>query len=199
MTKLYQTNPPISQPSEAEEILAALRRRDESALGDVTRLYGRMLHGIALRITGDESDAEECVNDALLDLWNTVPPHAPVSMAAYVSSLVRRRAIDRVRYRAAKGRAGDAYAGSVEELSECLADPTACDPCEAVVIRDCLQAFVDGLSEEDRRIFLLRYYRFEAQETVASLCGLSTPAVAMRLLRLRKRLKKALEAQGIHL
>lgn len=193
------TNPIHPSSPSSEGILEALRRRDESALGDVSRLYGRMLHGIALRITGDESDAEECVNDALLDLWNTVPPQAPVSMAAYVSTLVRRRAIDRVRYRAAKGRAGAAYAGSVEELAECLSDPTACDPCETMVIRDCLQSFVDGLSEEDRRIFLLRYYRFETQETIASLCGLSAPAVAMRLLRLRKRLKKALEAEGIHL
>lgn len=193
MTKTY------SPPSDAERILHALRLRDESALREVTQSYGRMLHGIALRITGNESDAEECVNDALLDLWNTVPPHTPDSMAAYVSSLVRRRAIDRVRYRAAKQRAGDAYAGSLEELSECLSDPTACDPCETMVIRDCLQAFVDGLSEEDRRMFLLRYYRFETQESIADLCGVSTAAVAMRLLRLRKRLKKALEAQGIRL
>ena len=199
MTKPYPHSRPLSPKSEGEPILEALTRRDEQALQEVSRQYGRMLHGIALRITGDESDAEECVNDALLDLWNTVPPNSPTSMAAYVSVLVRRRAIDRVRYRAAKQRAGAAYADSVEELSECLSDPTACDPCETMVIRDCLQAFIDSLSEEDRRIFLLRYYRFETQETVATLCGLSTPAVAMRLMRLRKRLKKALEAEGIHI
>ena len=199
---MTKTHPKISPPaplSEAEQIVEALARRDEIALREVSRLYGRMLHGIAVRITGDESDAEECVNDALLDLWNTVPPHSPTSLAAYVSSLVRRRAIDRVRYHAAKQRAGEAYAGSMEELAECLSDPTASDPCEAMVIRDCLQTFVDGLSEEDRRIFLLRYYSFETQETIASQCRLSVPAVAMRLMRLRKRLKKELETQGIRL
>lgn len=199
MNKIDPKSATAASPSDAEKLLDALAKRDESALQEVTRLYGRMLHGIALRVTGNDSDAEECVNDALLDLWNSVPPHTPESVAAYVSALVRRRAIDRVRYRAAKQRAGEAFVGSIEELSECLSDPTANDPCETMVIRDCLQDFVDSLSEEDRRIFLLRYYRFETQEAVASLCGLSTSAVAMRLMRLRKRLKKALIAQGIHL
>ena len=203
MTKSSPLSSPKSLPcevtSEADTILEALARRDESALQEVSRLHGRMLRSIALRITGDECDAEECVNDALLDLWNAVPPDNPSSIAAYVSSLVRRRAIDRVRYRVAKQRAGDAYLSSTEELSECLSDPDASDPCETMVIRDCLQAFVDQLTAEERRIFLLRYYRFEPQESIAELCGLSVPAVAMRLMRLRKRLKKALEAEGIHI
>jgi RNA polymerase sigma-70 factor (ECF subfamily) len=183
-------------PSETS-IVEALTARDESALGDVSRLYGRMLHGIALRITGNEADAEECVNDALLDLWNAVPPGRPSRLSAFVSSLVRRRAIDRVRYNAARQRTGSTFVESTDELAECLADPDGYSNCYTLAIRDSLQAFVDRLPEEDRRIFLLRYYRFESHETIAELCGLSVPAVAMRLMRLRKRLKKALNAEGI--
>lgn len=199
MTKLYPANPAKSPVSQEADILEALEARDESALRAVSHLYGRMLHGIALRITGNDADAEECVNDALLDLWNAVPPDKPTRISAYVSALVRRRAIDRVRYNAAGQRAGVAFCESAEELAECLADPEGYSDCESIVIRDSLQAFVDRLPEEDRRIFLLRYYRFESHETIAELCGLSTPAVAMRLLRLRKRLKKALEAEGIEI
>ncbi len=199
MTKPYPTNSTESPASRETDILTALEARDESALRTVSRLYGRLLHGIALRITGNDSDAEECVNDALLDLWNAVPPAKPTRISAYVSALVRRRAIDRVRYNAAEQRAGITFAESSEELAECLVDPDGYSDCDSLVIRDSLQAFVDRLPEEDRRIFLLRYYRFESHETIAELCGLSTPAVAMRLLRLRKRLKKALEAEGIEI
>ena len=197
MSQFYSIKKPAS-PTDAS-IVEALTARDQHALEEVSRLYGRMLHGIALRITGSEADAEECVNDALLDLWNAVPPDHPTRLSAYVSALVRRRAIDRVRYNAARQRTGITFVESTEELSECLADPDGYITCDTLAIRDILQAFVDNLPEEDRRIFLLRYYRFESQESIAELCGLSIPAVAMRLMRLRKRLKKALNAAGIHI
>ncbi|MBE6559331.1 MAG: hypothetical protein E7661_10045 [Ruminococcaceae bacterium] len=64
-------------------------------------------------------------------------------------------------------------------------------------MRDCVQTFVDGLDARDRRLFLLRYYRFESVETAASLCGMSAPAAAMRLMRIRKRLSQALMENGI--
>ena len=82
--------------------------------------YGKLLHQLAARITGSDADAEECVNDALLDLWNTVPPTRPPILLSYVSVLVRRRAIDRVRYNAAGRRGGLAYYSTLEELAECL-------------------------------------------------------------------------------
>lgn len=180
-----------------KEIIAGLYRREDSALAEVYRRYGRMLKSLAERITGNEADAEECVNDALLDLWQAVPPDCPTHLAAYVSALVRRRAIDRVRYDAAQRRCGHAYAQSIEELSECLTDPEGEDWGETLTIRDCVQRFVDGLDERDRRLFLLRYYSFETLETAAKLCGMSSAAAGMRLMRLRKRLSHMLTENGI--
>ena len=97
-----------------------LYRHDEAALEEVSRRYGRILYGLAYRILGSPSDAEECVNDALLDLWNAVPPDRPKGVLAYVSALVRRRAIDRVRYKTASRRGGEDYEGSLEELAESI-------------------------------------------------------------------------------
>ena len=179
------------------EIIAGLYRREDSALAEVYRRYGRMLKSLAERVTGNEADAEECVNDALLDLWQAVPPDRPTHLAAYVSALVRRRAIDRVRYDAAQRRYGHAYAQSIEELSECLTDPEGEDWGETLTIRDCVQRFVDSLDERDRRLFLLRYYSFETLETAARLCGMSSAAAGMRLMRLRKRLSHMLTENGI--
>ena len=47
--------------------------RDEAALDEVARRYGRMLMSVALGITGNEQDAEECVNDTYLAVWNSIP------------------------------------------------------------------------------------------------------------------------------
>ncbi|MBR5124432.1 MAG: sigma-70 family RNA polymerase sigma factor, partial [Clostridia bacterium] len=135
----------------------------------------------------------------LMDLWNSVPPDRPKRVLAYVSALVRRRAIDRVRYKTASRRGGEEYDGSLDELAECLADPDGESVTEAVAIRDCLQRFVYTLSEEDRIIFTLRYFSFMSGEEIGEACGLRGSAVVMRLVRIRKKLKKALEHDGIYI
>ena len=101
-----------------DNLREGLYRHDETALEVVSHRYGRLLYSLAFRILGSPSDAEECVNDALLDLWNSVPPDRPKRILAYVSVLVRRRAVDRVRYKTASRRGGEKYESSMEELAE---------------------------------------------------------------------------------
>lgn len=180
-----------------DSLREGLYRHDEAALETVSQKYGRLLFSLARQITGSQADAEECVNDALLDLWNAVPPDRPHRILAYVSMLVRRRAVDRVRYKTASRRGGEEYEGSMEELAECLADPDGESPLEAVAIRDCLQRFLNTLSPEDRCIFMLRYFRCLSNEEIGEACGLKASAVVMRLVRMRKKLKRALADDGI--
>lgn len=179
------------------QLLALLRGRDETALSVIQRQYGRTALQLANRILGSEPDAEECVNDALLDLWNTVPPMEPTSFLSYFCLLVRRRAIDRVRYRTAERRAGGEYVGSLEEWEEVL--PAMPDEGDGREILDCIQDFLDALPLRDRRIFLLRYFRFCSHREIGSCVGMRESAVRMRLTRLRRKLKDALEQRGIPL
>ncbi len=180
-----------------DRLREGLYRHDETALEAVSRQYGRLLKGLARQITGSEHDAEECVNDALLDLWNAVPPDRPHRILAYVSALVRRRAVDRVRYKTASCRGGEEYEDSMEELAECLADPDGESSLETVAIRDCLQRFLQNLPQDDRTVFMLRYFRFLSNEEIGEACGIRETAVVMRLVRIRKKLKRALEDDGI--
>ena len=190
------TDNPQNQWNE-DSLREGLYRHDETALEAVFRRYGRLLRGLARQITGTDSDAEECVNDALLDLWNAIPPDRPERVLAYVSALVRRRAVDRVRYKTASRRGGEEYEGSLEELAECLADPDGDSSLDTLAIRDCLQRFLYTLSEEDRTVFTLRYFACMSNEGVGKACGLRESAVVMRLVRMRKKLKTVLEHDGI--
>ena len=192
------TDYPYNQWNE-DNLREGLYRHDETALEAVSRQYGRLMYNLAYRILGSPSDAEECVNDALLDLWNSVPPDRPKRVLAYVSALVRRRAVDRVRYKTASRRGGEEYGSSMEELAECLADPEGESTLETVAIRDCLQRFLYTLSEEDRTVFTLRYFSCMSAEEIGEACGLRGSAVVMRLVRIRKKLKKALEYDGIYI
>ena len=55
---------------EDTEIIALLGQRRESALDEIICRYGRMLKNFAGRILPTAQDAEECINDALLDIWH---------------------------------------------------------------------------------------------------------------------------------
>ena len=191
---------PVNQEVQTERrIREKLLRRDESALVEVSDRWGRLLLGLALRITGSESDAEECLNDALLDLWKRPPIDPETTVLAYVSTLVRRRAIDRVRFNTAHCRGGGEYVCALDELDQCLADPDGAANDDSISIRDALQVFLDDLDQDNRTIFLLRYYSAFTTADIAKRCRLSVRAVEMRLNRMRKRLRRVLEERGVHI
>lgn len=103
---------------EDAEIIALLEQRRESALDEIMHRYGRMLKSLARHILPTAQDAEECINDALLDIWNTIPPKCPKSVAAYTAMLTRRRAVDRLRRMTAKKRGGGVYQVVLNELED---------------------------------------------------------------------------------
>ena len=179
------------------EIVELLCHRDEFALRAVMTKYGALMTSIARQITGCEQDAEECVNDAVLELWNTVPPASPKQLSAFVGSIVRRRSIDRVRYNQAEKRAGSEYCSSLEELEECIPDTLSGGESDSEEIMQIIRLFLDKQKTDDRNMFLMRYFRFMSNEQIAADFGIRESVVVMRLVRIRKKLKKALEHDGI--
>ena len=105
---------------EDSEIISLLWERSESALDEIIHRYGRMLKSFARRILSTPQDAEECINDALLDIWNTIPPKRPEAIASYAAMLTRRRAVDRLRRLTAKKRGGGVYLVALDELEDCI-------------------------------------------------------------------------------
>ena len=59
--------------------------RDERALSEVKQKYGNYCRSIANNILSDSRDAEECVNDALLAVWNSIPPNRPENLKTYIT------------------------------------------------------------------------------------------------------------------
>ena len=100
------------------EIVALYLARDEEALKQTSLRYGARLRALALGILGDVSDAEECVSDAYLAAWDSIPPHEPRDyLFAYLARITRHLALDRCRRRSR-----DKRAAHVEELTAELID-----------------------------------------------------------------------------
>ena len=64
------------------EIVRLFRERDEAALSEAKKKYESYCSYIAMNVLGDRLDAEECVNDALLAAWKSIPPHNPENLKA---------------------------------------------------------------------------------------------------------------------
>lgn len=179
-------------------IIDRLFARSEEGLALLQTHYGKLCHRIALNLLGSREDAEECVNDTYLAVWNTIPPNRPASLMAYVGKVTRNIAVSCLRKRGAKGRRCE---GTVllDELAECLPDTDSPDPADDLTLREALQSFFDGLSEEDRAIMVRRYYDGEPAEAIAVSLGLRHGTVRVRLHRLRERLREHLEERGVSL
>ena len=179
-------------------IIDLLFARSEEGLTLLKEKYGSLCRRIALNLLGNRQDAEECENDVILAVWNTIPPNRPVSLSAYVGRITRNIAVDTIRKQTAKGRKCEGVV-LIDELAECLPDTDNPDPADDLTLRDALQSFFDSLSEEDRAMMVRRYYNGEPTEAISFALGLKHSTVRVRLHRLRERLREHLEAQGIGL
>ncbi len=182
---------------EDEAILALFFSRSEEAVGALDEKYGALARRLSRNLVGSPEDAEECVNDAYLAVWNAVPPERPERLMAYLCRIVRNRSLSRRRGSLARKRSatGDV---ALEELAECLASPEGTeDAVEARELTRLLESFLQALSEENRVIFLRRYWFSDTYEEIGRRTGLTVKNVSVRLTRMRKQLKAFLEAKEV--
>ena len=72
------------------KIVRLFYERSEQAIEELSKKYGSFCHTIAVNILKNQSDAEECVNDAYLGAWNTIPPQNPNPLLSYIAKFVKR-------------------------------------------------------------------------------------------------------------
>ena len=181
------------------EIVELYFQRDERAIQETMNRYHRYLMKVALQILGDEQDAEECVNDAYLTAWNSMPDYRPEVLSAYLIKIARQKSIDRLRYRQRQKRQGTEYAVSLEELGDVIEDPTsAVSEPDDNLLKEAIARFLKDLPADARHLFLGRYFYFDSLKDVASYCGMSESKAKSMLYRMRRKLKKFLKKEGLY-
>ena len=180
-------------------IVELLFERSETALAEVSHKYSRLYKGMMKEILSDDCDLEECANDVLLALWNTIPPNRPDSLCAYICRIARRIGIDRLRYNTRQKR-NSGYTVMLSELDDCL---PAEDPFEDANgsddrIRAILSDFLKSLDPESEVLFVRRYMYLESVTSLAKRFELNENRISVKLYRARKKLKKLLEREGVY-
>ncbi len=181
---------------EDAKIIELLFERQEQALRELEKQYGKLCYQLSLRIVCDKRDAEECVNEAYLGVWNAIPPTRPRSLSAFLCGIVRNVSLNCYHKKKA-GKRNSEYDLALHEWEEVTEkeDPVAeCVEREETVRT--IQRFLDTLSAMDRKLFLRRYWFFESYGTISRETGLSEKNVSVRLSRLRRRCREYLEERG---
>ena len=167
--------------------------REERAIAETEKKYGRMLHSLSYSLLSSFEDAEECVNDTYIGAWNTMPSARPMYLGPYLSKITRRLSIDRWRHDHRAKRGGMALV--IEELTDCIPDEnTPMAEYERGLLRGELNAFLATLNEEKRAMFVRRYFFAQPLSQIAEEMGVGEAKVKVTLHRLRDQLKIRLEA-----
>lgn len=178
------------------KIISLYFERDEDAIRHTKEKYGTLLFNVSYGIVSSRGDAEECVNDTYMSAWQSIPPTRPQYFSAFLCKIVRNISFNR--YRQNKRRFGGSFQPDLifEELAECIPAKGG-DITEDIAIRDCLNRFLAAETKINRVIFVKRYFFACDFEEISEDVGLSQTATRVALSRLRKRLRVALEREGI--
>ena len=176
-------------------IISRLFARQEDALADLQASMGPRLQRTARNILPTDSDAQECVNDTFLAVWNTIPPQRPLSLTAYTLRLCKNIAISQLRRLTAQKRSG--YEMALDELQEAIGTRSLEDELAVRELGRAIDRYLSTLSKENRILFLRRYWHGDSVASLARQNFLTQGAVSARLARMKQGLKDYLTKEGL--
>ena len=173
-------------------------QRSEQAISETDHKYGRYCHTIAYNICADNEDAEECVNDTWFSAWNSMPDKRPSILSTFLGYITRNFAIDRFKLKNARKRGGGEMPLALDELEECISSPV--DPAQEIEqkeLESAVDAFVRGLPDTERRMFIARYWFLIPVAEISERMGCSQSKTKTTLYRTRNKLRTYLQGEGL--
>ena len=177
-----------------QELLDLYFARSEEAVAATRMVYGSYCRAIALRVLGSEEDAEECLSDVWLRVWNAVPPERPDHFKGWLGVVTRNQALTICRTKARQPR-------QVDEAALELALDLSGGPEREVEARELGRLISDFLAaqpENNRNVFLRRYWYGDTVEEAARWAGWSVSRTKSALFRMRNKLRDYLKKEDFY-
>ncbi len=150
-----------------------------------------------MNILGNKEDADECVNDTFLAVWNAIPPQKPKILKTFVCRIARNISINKYQYNSAEKRNVN-FQVCLDEFEECITGgSTPEDEYYVSEIAKYIDEYLDTLSKTNRLIFVRRYWYMDTYEFLSRVTGLSVASIRKRLSRTRNGLKYYLKSKGV--
>ena len=178
------------------QILALYGDRKEEAIAQTEKKYGALCLRIANNILCRREDAEECVNDAYMQAWNSIPPARPERLGVWLGRVVRNIALNLWKKNHWKKR----YAGMeqlLSELEDCIPSSLSVEfTLEEKELEALIDQWLAALPREDRVLFLRRYWNCEPLKRLEEDYRLTHGKMAKKMYGLRNDLKQHLAKEG---
>ena len=180
-----------------EQIVKLYWQRDEQAIRETDIKYKSFLITIAYNVVHDINDSEECLNDTYIGAWNSIPPSKPISLQAFLATIMRRTAIDCYKAKNRQKRVASELSVSLSEVEDFIADNSDmyCE-IDAKELGRVISDFVRSLSERRMYIFMSRYYFARPITEITKRLGCSESTVNKEIAIIKRELKEKLEKEG---
>jgi RNA polymerase sigma-70 factor, ECF subfamily len=179
---------------EAGAILARARQGDSDAFRVLVERHSRSVFRLAFRMTGNEQDAEDVVQESFLRAYRQLGRfESRANFGTWLYRIVANCSVDLMRARQSRQNHG-----RLESLDELEADPAPTDSptperlAQSAQIGTRVIAALGGLSPLERAAFTLRHYEGRSIDEISRLLGLRTSATKHSVFRAVRKLRIAL-------
>ncbi len=186
--------------SESDSVAVAKVLRGE---GDAYRMlverHSRFVFRLAFRITGNESDAEDVVQDAFLRAFKSLHLYdSRATFSTWLHRIAANCALDLVRKRSRRMETVVSDWKDDEGAQEILPNvPSRCPGTDRIVysaqVRDRVEVAMEDLSPLERSAFVLRHFEGSSIDEVSTALGVSENAAKQSIFRAVQKLRRALE------
>jgi RNA polymerase sigma-70 factor, ECF subfamily len=185
--------PDLEKVSDAQ-LVTAVARFSEVALAEVYRRHGGAVFGLAKRVTGSSTEAEDVTQEVFLRLWNQPDRFDPArgSLRSFLLAQSHGRAVDAIRSSSARRRREERDAFDTARASY--------DMQHAVwdlSVADQVSTAMGSLPDEERRAIELAYFDGRTYREVAQLLGQPEGTVKSRIRNGMRRMRAVLAEAGV--
>lgn len=179
------------------EIIDLFFERSEEAIFELSAKYDKICVKVAYNILGNKEDTEECVNDAYLGVWNTIPPTRPDPLLSFLLKIVRNISINRIHFKSRQKRS-KVFEECLHELERQTPSTISVeDQYDASQITVYINEFLENVEKTNQMLFVRRYWYFDSYEELSEITGLSEGAIRTRLSRMREKLREFMLSKGV--
>ena len=178
-----------TEPDNEAELLARYAAGDPAAARLLAAQVTPRMFAHALRVLGDQAEAEDVTQDAMMRLWRIAPEwrEGEAKVSTWLYRVVANLCIDRLRKRGGV---------PLEDIAE-PADPapSAMQGMQQATRLDALQAALNTLPDRQRQAVVLRHIDGLGNAQIAAILDIGVEAVESLTARGKRALKTALEGQ----
>ena len=173
-----------------EHIIARARRGDADAFEQLVAAYRNQVFRLALRMCGNEADADEVAQEAFLSAWKGLPNFRGESrFSTWLYQLTTHAAIDLMRREKRQAAAED-----IDGITAADDGPSPQQQVERAETRREVRSALMQLPEEYRQVLLLRFMQELDYGEIARALNVSEGTVKSRINRAKSKLREVLAA-----